>query len=518
MPVVNGAWLVALGVLVLPIVVFLVLWALRLPGCGWRIAVLLWFAGAAGIVACWAWPLRLGVDLTGGTVLVYGLDPTSGAGTERPVSAERAVALLAKRLNPSGLLELTIRRYGSDAVEVTVPGDPASPELQRIKRMLGGQGGGTLEFRLVANRVLDAAIVAMAEGEEAAGGEAVRDSQHDRLLARWVPVDSRYVESLLKLPELVTRKTPDDRLEALVLIDKYNVTGEYLEQARAALDNRGEPCIDFTLSARGGQLFAGLTGENRPDPVSGRSRNLAIILAGKIYSAPAIRSTIRERGQINGNFTMEEVEDLALVLNSGSLPLTPEPLSEMCVGPAFGLRALQVQVGALVLALLLVQLFTLLYYRLVGLAACLAWLLNALMIVATMALLHVALSLTAIHALALTLLLTAVLNLLVCALVGNERKHGAGVPAAVRGGLLAALVPLVVVQLIVLVAGNLLYVFGFDSARAMGFTFALGSTSGLFTSVLCLWLLLGLVGRLLRNAGAMTTRILFPGKPPATVA
>ena len=129
MPVVNGAWLVALGVLVLPIVVFLVLWALRLPGCGWRIAVLLWFAGAAGIVACWAWPLRLGVDLTGGTVLVYGLDPTSGAGTERPVSAERAVALLAKRLNPSGLLELTIRRYGSDAVEVTVPGDPASPEL-----------------------------------------------------------------------------------------------------------------------------------------------------------------------------------------------------------------------------------------------------------------------------------------------------------------------------------------------------------------------------------------------------
>ena len=111
-----------------------------------------------------------------------------------------------------------------------------------------------------------------------------------------------------------------DTNEVLILIDEFNVSGAYLRRAAPGQDEQGRPCLDFTLSQKGGQLFAALTGKNLPDPVTEETRKLGIILDGRLFSAPSIQSRIHERGQITGSFTSVEVEELAAVLKAGTLP------------------------------------------------------------------------------------------------------------------------------------------------------------------------------------------------------
>jgi preprotein translocase subunit SecD len=107
--------------------------------------------------------------------------------------------------------------------------------------------------------------------------------------------------------------------EVLVVIDKFNVTGDYLTSVEAREVDR-IPCIEFALNPRGAALFGGLTGANLPDVATGRERQLAIILDGVVHSVPNLRQTITDRGQITGQYTYQEVRDLVAALRSGALP------------------------------------------------------------------------------------------------------------------------------------------------------------------------------------------------------
>ena len=122
---------------------------------------------------------------------------------------------------------------------------------------------------------------------------------------------------------LVTRTVEKDGkscTEILVVSDPHNVTDEFLKQAKTEKDQYERPCIRFSLNETGGERFGKLTGENQPDAVTGARRRLAIILDGKLYSAPSIMSRITTDGIIHGSFTEQEATEIANVLNSGSLP------------------------------------------------------------------------------------------------------------------------------------------------------------------------------------------------------
>ena len=254
-----------------------------------------------------------------GKVLVYEVDSGSESDSDsQPVDTEALVAALNRRINPGWTKRARIRPLGEGQVEIAVYGN--DPEMvERIERL--AESAGTLEFRILANRRDHPALIEQAQQVES---RTVRDAAR-KILAEWVPVASDQEESFSDDPEIATRETQwrgRPSTEILVVKDPFDVTGAYLAQATADVDERLEPCVNFRFNYKGGQLFGGLTGSNLPDEVTGFRRRLGIILDGYLHSAPGIRTTIRERGQITGGFTKQEVEDMVDVFNSGSLPAT----------------------------------------------------------------------------------------------------------------------------------------------------------------------------------------------------
>jgi len=255
-----------------------------------------------------------------GKVLVYEVDSGSESDADtQPVDEEvvvKMVAVLNRRVNPGWTRRARIRPLGEGQIEIAIYGN--DPEMaERIERLV--ESVGTLEFRILANRRDHAALIERAEQDE---GKKLRDDG-GRLLAWWVPVADGQEETFSKDAEIAVRQTERNgrpSMEVLVVKDAFDVNGSYLAGVTPNVDEMAQPCLNFRLNYKGGQLFAGLTGANLPDRVTGFSRRLGIILGGYLHSAPGIKSTIRERGQITGSFTEQEVEDLANILAAGSLP------------------------------------------------------------------------------------------------------------------------------------------------------------------------------------------------------
>src|SRR4029079_12537362 len=156
------------------------------------------------------------------------------------------------------------------------------------------------------------------------------------------------------------------------------VTGRDLRSARPSLDENNRPAVSFTLNSEGAARFGKATGENI-------GRDLAIILDGKVQSAPRIDGRITTDGRISGSFTQEEVANLSLILRSGSLPATLTYLEEQTIGPSLGADSIRAGVLASVVGLLLVMVFMLVYYKLSGVNAVVALILNLIILLGLMA-------------------------------------------------------------------------------------------------------------------------------------
>jgi SecD/SecF fusion protein len=282
-------------------------------------------------------------------MLIYEVQPESAPDRARADFAAVANAI-DRRLNSPRAKRAKVWGFPNGRIEIAVEGGPAAAD--RVEALI--DRAGTLELRILANKHDHQALI-----EKALGGSATAPSpstplsegkQGDAcapsppaplpkgegrgggpLLGRWVPIyegstqaDRQRVRGLLAAADIAarTRKEADGREanEVLVVGDEFNVTGAYLAQVAADTDNRGQPCVNFRFNAEGGQRFRGLTSANLPDEVQNFTRKLGIILDGKLHSAPSIQSVISDRGEITGNFTKEEVEDLASVLNAGALP------------------------------------------------------------------------------------------------------------------------------------------------------------------------------------------------------
>src|SRR5947199_162308 len=161
------------------------------------------------------------------------------------------------------------------------------------------------------------------------------------------------------------------------------VTGKYLTNASPTQDSNGNPAVAFRFNDRGAALFGRLTQDNLPDPHEGFQRRLAILLDGKVRSAPVIKSRISDNGIIEGRFDMKEVNDLVGVLNAGALevPLKETPISEFTISPLLGIDVQKKGINAILVSAIVVFAFTLIYYALAGLIADLSLLLNLLLVV-----------------------------------------------------------------------------------------------------------------------------------------
>ena len=489
-------FLAALGILILSWIVGNYLARrFRMPEYGWKFAVILFSILTAGAILLTRWPPGLGIDLRGGVILVYEVDPAKHDPSQR-VDMDQLVAAVMRRVNPGGQREVTVRQYGENQIEVIIP-QAEQAELDRIKRIISQTG--SLEFRILCNERDHPHIIELADKTPQA--REIFDSQGNRL-AWWVPVEKgqehdfagrgwETAESGKGDGEIRWRTQTDDHgnktLEVLVFHDVYHVKGDYLVDVRPGFDRRGRPCVEFAFNSTGAQLFGRLTGDHVPDETSGFRRRLGIILNGALYSAPNIESTIYDRGEITGNFTRPEVEDLVRVLKAGQLPaaLTEQPISELVTGPTLGEDLIRRGTIATMLSILFVFGFMAIYYRLAGLVACTAMLMNLAMVLALMITINAELTLSGFAGLVLGVGMAVDANVLIYERIREELEREATLRMAIRNGFHRAMSAIIDSNLTTLITAVVLYVVGTDQIKGFAITLLLGVLLSLYTGVFC---------------------------------
>ncbi len=454
---------------------------LRMPDHGWKIGVCLFSLLASTAIVLMGPPFKLGVDLSGGVILVYEVDQTQKT-TDQAVDMDKLVVAVSRRVNPGGQKEVTIRKKGVEQVEIIVP-EVDDAEVQRMEHIISTTGN--LQFRILANNRDDKGLIERANADPS---KIQLTDAEGNLQAWWVPVKDTEKHSFASYPEIARRTRPKgdkEITEILVLKDTFDVTGAYLTHSDVGTDQKGQPCVNFSFRSDGGQLFGQLTSSHLPDKMTDFTYKLAIILDNEIYSAPSIQSTITDNGQITGSFTKQEVQDLVNVLNAGSLPaaLAKEPISKLYTGPTLGRDTIEQSTRAMLIAVILVPLFMLWYYRFCGVVANIALVLNMLMLVAIMLSIKAAFTLTGFAALALTVGMAVDNNVLVYERLREEMARGATVRMAIRNAFQRAGATIIDCNVTHLIAATVLYMVGSDQLRGFAVTLWLGVTISMFTSV-----------------------------------
>lgn len=523
-----GAVAIALAVLILPFVVgnFLAR-SIKMPNYGTRFGWILLAILASSVVLAKSRP-GLGVDLRGGTILVYEMDPSkidaggAGEGGVPNITSEDLIEPLGRRINPSGTQEIVIRPYGDSQIEIIVP-EVDQREVDRIKKLV--EEAGILRFAILANQSDHQAQINLALEQASSKdratrlGEAIRDPDIDGkpLVAFWANVDRekdngvpgslrvdvgnalvRNPDSgeILNLPAQLRGENGSSAIaayidqqgmsgiEALMIVDPLiDITGEDLAFAASTFDEKGSPAVAFTLTDSGSNRFFVLTTNNAP--IGQRTRQLGIVLDDNLLSAPSIQSPIRKEGRITGRFTRQEVDSLVQILKAGQLPaaLTKLPIAENQIDATLGRDTITKGVWAVSVSLLMVLVFILFYYRFAGVVACIALMMNLGMILATMVLINQPLTLPGLAGLVLTVGMSVDANVLIFERIREELKKGAAPRMAIRNGFAKATVTIIDANLTTLITAIVLYAIGTDQIRGFAVTLILGILFSMFTAI-----------------------------------
>src|SRR3989304_37993 len=267
-PIVNVIIVIALLVVPFALGVFFAS-GLRMPDYGWKIGLIFWTLLCSLVILGMYWPPKLGIDLSGGMILIYEVDQTQKK-PGQTVDMDKLIGAVSRRINPAGIKEITIRKYGLEQVQIVIP-EVDEAVANRVADLVSQVG--TLEFRILANNHDHKALIERALSDPSL--MVLKDSEGNRE-AWWVPVKEGR-EDEFPYPEIAkrTRKQGNKTInEILVAKDIYDVTGDYLDHARSGIDDKGKDCVNFVFNSQGGKLFGRLTSENRPDEVQDFYRKL----------------------------------------------------------------------------------------------------------------------------------------------------------------------------------------------------------------------------------------------------
>ncbi|HEU4403253.1 MAG TPA: protein translocase subunit SecD [Candidatus Polarisedimenticolia bacterium] len=378
----------------------------------------------------------------------------------RDSAVRQALETIRTRVDKFGVAEPTIQRQGvgakNDRILVQLPGveDP-----ERVKDLIGSPA--FLEWKLVK----------VPPGVTAG---QFRPPDKPELVAPMF--GGTLPDDVEVLPQDTT--TTDGRPAHFYwpVTKSSPITGNDLKNARRDQDKFGGPAVNFVLTAEAGRRFQDLTRQNL-------EQLLAIVLDRRVISAPKINAVIADRGIIEGSFSIEQAEDLSLKLRSGALPAGMEILEERTVGPSLGADSVRQGIVASALGSLIVVLFMLVYYRLSGINAVLALVLNLLILLAAMAYLRSTLTLPGIAGIALTVGMAVDANVLVFERIREEVRLGRNVKSSIHAGFDKALSTIVDSNLTTLIAGFFLYAYGSGPVKGFAVTLNVGILANLFTAV-----------------------------------
>ena len=368
------------------------------------------------------------------------LTATEAGLSQRMGSAiEASIETIRRRVDAFGTTEPSIQREGRNRVLVQVPG---ISDVERLKKLIGETG--KLEFKMV-------------------------DPAADPLQA----AESKQVPPGDEL--LYSTDTPP---APYVLKDQTLVSGENLVDSQPSFDQRtGEPVVTFRFDAQGAKRFSRVTQDNVGLP-------FAIVLDNKVISAPVIREPILGgSGQISGNFSVQEANDLAVLLRSGALPAKLTIIEERTVGASLGADSIESGKTAALFGLLMVALFMFLGYGLFGLFANIALLINVVLIFAVLSLLGATLTLPGIAGIVLVIGIAVDANVLINERIREEIRAGKSPFAAVEAGYTRALTTIIDSNVTTLISTLVLFWLGSGPVRGFAITLTVGIITSMFTAI-----------------------------------
>ncbi|MDD3051420.1 MAG: protein translocase subunit SecD [Candidatus Cloacimonetes bacterium] len=489
------------------------------------------------------WPnqrLKLGLDLQGGMHILMEVEYNELPKAERDDAVKSALQIIRNRIDQFGVSETSIQRIGENRVLIQLPG---LREFDRAKELIGKTA--LLEFKLLANpeqitttiTKLDEYLMnnhekfpylkdlvsdeqAVETVDDAIGGEEIADadtlSENEKPIVddnstiftdlisykgttRLVPNENiSTVKALLNDPEFqkeipaglnlsFEKENPTDPnapRQLYLLLSKAELVGSDLQNASVRIgqgydpQTSGKPYVSLEFTKTGAKKFETVTGQNI-------KKNLAIVLDDVVYSAPQIQDKIRGgEAQITGSFTLEECQDLVIVLKAGNLPAPVNIIEERTVGPTLGTDSIRAGFKSAIIGLILVVLFMMVYYGLSGFIADLALVFNILFILASLTILSATLTMPGIAGMILTIGMAVDANVLIFERIREEIKSGKTVRSSVDAGFSRALITILDANITTLITAIVLYQFGTGPIKGFAVTLSLGIIGSMFTSII----------------------------------
>ena len=372
----------------------------------------------------------------------------------------QALETIRNRIDQFGVAEPLVQRQGMKQIVVQLPGvrDP-----KRAKDLI--KETALLEFKMLDE-----------------------DNQMKLDLPSRIPKDREaevIKQAEAKLPEgsqvlferAVERDTGREYRIPYLVKKRVMLTGDVLSDARVSIGQFNDPYVSITFDAKGGREFERITGENV-------KKRMAIVLDNTIYSAPVIQERISGgRAQITGTFSTQEANDLAIVLRAGALPAPLKIIQDLTVGPSLGKDSIEKGVRATLIAGAVVIGFMVVYYRLSGVIANFALVLNLICLMGALSALNATLTLPGIAGIVLTIGMGVDSNVLIFERIREELRAGKAVRLAVDGGYDKALLTIVDSHVTTLITGVALFLFGTGPIKGFAVTLCLGIAINLFTAL-----------------------------------
>ena len=361
-------------------------------------------------------------------------------------AVDQALETIRNRIDQFGVSEPDIRREGEERILVQLPG---IKDAQRAKDLIGKTA--LLEFKLVDDSI-----------------DATKAKKET------LPADTQLLYQFREDPTTHrTVKTP------FVVYKRALLSGAYLTDAKVQIDRQyNEPYVTIDFDKKGAKLFADITGENV-------KKRLAVILDDKVQTAPVIQERISGgAARITGQFTTDEARDLAIVLRAGSLPAPVKVIEENTVGASLGSDSIRMGLLSVYIGGLIVVLFMIMYYKVSGLVADFALVVNILLIAAGLAAFKATLTLPGIAGIILTIGMAVDANVLVFERIREELLLGKTARAALDAGYDKATLTILDANITTLIAALVLFQFGTGPIKGFAVTLSLGVVSSVFTSLI----------------------------------
>ena len=360
-------------------------------------------------------------------------------------AVSQSIEIIRRRIDGLGVTEPSIQRQGNNRILLEVPG---MDNPQRLKDLLGQTA--KLNFRMVDTSI------------------SVNEARQTR-----IPSRSEIIKD-------------EDGFEYLVM-KKILISGERLVDAQASFDQTtNAPIVNFRFDTLGGKYFARATSENVGKP-------FAIILDNEVISAPVIRTPILGgSGQIEGGFTVEEANNLSILLRAGALPAPLEILEEKTIGPGLGKDSIDSGSSAAIIGLVCVLIFIILSYGRFGLYANFALILNIIFIVGILSLLQATLTLPGIAGIVLTIGMAVDANVIIFERIRDEINNEKNPISAVESGYSKSLGTILDANVTTLIASLVLFFLGTGPVKGFAVTLSIGIITSVFTAFIITRLLISI--------------------------